>query len=133
ITIDITFPKQEGIPGYLLALERICAEVSLAIQQGFKVVVLSDIATNAERVAISSLIAIGGVHHHLVRSKQRSKIALISESAEAREVHHICVLLGYGADAICPYLAMEAVLKLKRENVIKSDLSPEKFISNYKK
>src|SRR5690348_10642165 len=60
-TIDITFPKQEGIPGYLLALERICSEVSSAIQQGFKIVVLSDSAVNAERVAISSLIAVGGV------------------------------------------------------------------------
>ncbi|CAG8526130.1 4615_t:CDS:10 [Ambispora gerdemannii] len=132
-TIDITFPKQEGVPGYLLALERVCAEVSQAIQEGFKVVVLSDTATNAERVAISSLIAVGGVHHYLVRSKQRSKIALMIETAEAREVHHICVLLGYGADAVCPYLVMEAILKLKRENAIKSDLSGDKIIANYKK
>ncbi|KAG9302670.1 hypothetical protein G9A89_007374 [Geosiphon pyriformis] len=132
-TIDITFPKQEGVNGYLLALERVCAEVSQAIQEGFKVVILSDAATNAGRVAISSLIAVGGVHHYLVRSKQRSKIALFIETAEAREVHHICVLLGYGADAICPYLVMEAILKLKRENAIKSDASGEKLISNYKK
>ncbi|KAF0453232.1 glutamate synthase [Gigaspora margarita] len=132
-TIDITFPKQEGIPGYLLALERVCSEVSQAITEGFKVVILSDAAVNAERVAISSLIAVGGVHHHLVRIRQRSKIALIVETAEAREVHHICVLLGYGADAICPYLVMEAILKLKRENAIKGDLPTEKIISNYKK
>ncbi|CAG8748842.1 12279_t:CDS:2, partial [Racocetra fulgida] len=132
-TIDITFPKQEGIPGYLLALERVCSEVSQAITEGFKVVILSDAAVNAERVAISSLIAVGGVHHHLVRIRQRSKIALIVETAEAREVHHICVLLGYGADAICPYLVMEAILKLKRENAIKGDLPSEKIINNYKK
>ncbi|RIB13583.1 nucleophile aminohydrolase [Gigaspora rosea] len=132
-TIDITFPKQEGIPGYLLALERVCSEVSQAITEGYKVVILSDAAVNAERVAISSLIAAGGVHHHLVRIRQRSKIALIVETAEAREVHHICVLLGYGADAICPYLVMEAILKLKRENAIKGDLPAEKIISNYKK
>ncbi|CAG8576841.1 6605_t:CDS:2, partial [Dentiscutata heterogama] len=132
-TIDITFPKQEGIPGYLLALERICSEVSQAITEGYKVVILSDTAVNAERVAISSLIAVGGVHHHLVRIRQRSKIALVVETAEAREVHHICVLLGYGADAICPYLVMEAIFKLKRENAIKSDLPSEKIIYNYKK
>ncbi|RHZ49162.1 hypothetical protein Glove_529g38 [Diversispora epigaea] len=131
-TIDITFPKQEGVPGYLLALERICAEVSMAIQEGLKVVVLSDTAVSAERVAISSLIAVGGVHHYLVRSKQRSKIALIIETAEAREVHHVCVLLGYGADAICPYLILEIILKLKRENALKSELPIEKIISNYK-
>ncbi|CAG8592547.1 16132_t:CDS:2, partial [Acaulospora morrowiae] len=132
-TIDITFPKQEGVNGYLLALERVCAEVSQAIQEGFKIVILSDAAVNAERVAISSLIAVGGVHHYLVRSKQRSKIALIVETAEAREVHHICVLLGYGADAICPYLVIEAILKLNRENILKSDLPIEKLIANYKK
>ncbi|CAG8470800.1 12777_t:CDS:2 [Funneliformis mosseae] len=132
-TIDITFPKQEGVSGYLLALERICAEVSQAIQEGFKIVVLSDTGINAERVAISSLIAVGGVHHYLVRSKQRSKIALFIETAEAREVHHITVLLGYGADAICPYLVMEAIMKLKRENAIRDDLTVDKIIFNYKK
>ncbi|CAB5174495.1 glutamate synthase [NADH] [Rhizophagus irregularis] len=131
-TIDITFSKSEGVSGYLLALERVCAEVSQAIQEGFKVVVLSDAAVNPENVSISSLIAVGGVHHYLVRNKQRSKIALIIETAEAREVHHVCVLLGYGADAICPYLAMEAILKLKRENAISGDLSNDKIIHNYK-
>ncbi|CAG8497102.1 530_t:CDS:2 [Paraglomus occultum] len=132
-TIDITFPREEGPSGYLLALERVCAEVSHAIQDGFKIVVLSDAATDAKHVPISSLIAVGGVHHHLVRTKQRTKIALVVETGEAREVHHICVLLGYGADAICPYLVLEAVMKLKRENAIKDDLPVEKIISNYKK
>jgi glutamate synthase (NADPH/NADH) len=94
-TIDITFPKCENVQGYLNALERISKEVSDAIEQGYKVVVLSDRATSEERVAISSLIAVGGVHHHLVRNKQRSRIALMLETAEAREVHHFCVLLGY--------------------------------------
>lgn len=131
-TIEITFSKGEGVSGYLLALERICAEVSQAIQEGFKVVVLSDASVNPEQVAISSLIAVGGVHHYLVRNKQRSKIALIIETAEAREVHHACVLLGYGADAICPYLAMEAILKLKRENAISGNLPNDKIIYNYK-
>src|SRR4051794_4697533 len=132
-TIDITFPKQEGPDGYLLALERICAEVSQAIQEGFKIVVLSDTAVSPDQVAISSLIAVGGVHHYLVRNKQRSKIALFIETAEAREVHHVSVLLGYGADAICPYLIMETIFKLKRENIIKTELSADKIIYNFKK
>lgn len=98
-TIDITFAKSEGTAGYVRALERICAEVSKAIEEEYKIVVLSDRATGPERVALSSLIAVGGVHHYLVRNKERSRLALFVETAEAREVHHFCVLLGYGADA----------------------------------
>ncbi|KAI8575052.1 hypothetical protein K450DRAFT_263550 [Umbelopsis ramanniana AG] len=132
-TIDITFPKEEGVQGYLNALERICKEVSTSIEHGDKIVILSDRATSADRVAISSLIAVGGVHHHLVRNKQRSRIALMLETAEAREVHHFCVLLGYGADAICPYLALEAMLKLHREGAVRDELTPEKIIYNFRK
>ncbi|KAI8338965.1 hypothetical protein BC941DRAFT_469147 [Chlamydoabsidia padenii] len=132
-TIDITFAKTEGVQGYVQALERICSEVSHSIEQGYKVVVLSDRAVNADRVAISSLIAVGGVHHHLVRNKQRSRIALMVETAEAREVHHFCVLVGYGADAVCPYLAMEAMMKLVRENAVHDGLTAEKLVYNFKK
>ncbi|KAJ8657427.1 hypothetical protein O0I10_006983 [Lichtheimia ornata] len=132
-TIDITFAKGDGVQGYLGALERVCNEVSSVIEQGYKVVVLSDRAVSKDRVAISSLIAAGGVHHHLVRNKQRSRIALMVETAEAREVHHFCVLLGYGVDAICPYLAMEAMLKLHREGAVHEGLTPEKLVYNYKK
>ncbi|KAI9143021.1 hypothetical protein BKA69DRAFT_1027021 [Paraphysoderma sedebokerense] len=132
-TIDITFAKEEGVAGYLECLERVCAEVSRAIVDGFKIVILSDKALNEDRVPISALIACGGVHHYLVRNKQRSKIALMVETGEAREVHHMCVLLGYGADAICPYLAMESMMKLYRENALKDTLNPTKVIKNYQK
>ncbi|KAG0168991.1 glutamate synthase [NADH] [Apophysomyces sp. BC1034] len=132
-TIDITFAKAEGVQGYLDALERTCRHASEAIDQGFKAIVLSDRAVSADRVAISSLIAVGGVHHHLVRNKQRSRIALMVETAEAREVHHFCVLLGYGADAVCPYLTMEAMMKLCREGAVHEGLTAEKLIYNFKK
>ena len=98
-TVDITFPKMEGVPGYVRALDRICDEVSVMIDHGYKVAILSDRATGSDRVPLSALLALGSVHHHLIRNKQRSKIALMIETAEAREVHHMCVLLGYGADA----------------------------------
>ncbi|KAF7727313.1 glutamate synthase [NADH] [Apophysomyces ossiformis] len=127
-TVDITFAKVDGVQGYLEAFERICNEVSLAIEQDFKAIVLSDRAISAERVSVSSLMALGAVHHHLVRSKKRSRIALMVETAEAREVHHFSVLLGYGADAICPYLAMETLIKL-----CNTELSSETIIANYKK
>lgn len=131
VTIDITFHRSEGVAGYLAALDRICSEVSQAITDGDKIAILSDYNVSADRVPLSALIALGGVHHYLVRNKQRSKIALVVETGEAREVHHFCVLLGYGADAICPYLAYEAMLKLKREGVMKHDLTDEKIVYNF--
>ena len=131
-TIDITFEHSEGVAGYERTLDRVCAEVSQAIKDNFKVVVLSDRNVSESRVAISSLIACGGVHHHLIRNKQRSSIALVVETAEAREVHHICVLVGYGADAICPWLAQEAVMKIGREGLSKKDLSPEELTVNWR-
>ena len=131
-TIDITFPKSEGIQGYLNAMDRICQEVTDAVENGDKVLILSDRTTNTERVPVSALLATGMVHHHMVRNKWRSQAALIIETAEAREVQHMCVLLGYGADGICPYLAMECILKMNREGLIRKKLSDEKIIQNYK-
>jgi glutamate synthase (NADPH/NADH) len=116
-TIDLTFPKDEGLPGYKNALDRVCSEATQAIEVGIKVIILSDRATSPTRVALSSLVACGGVHHHLVLQKKRAKVALMVETAEAREVHHICVLVGYGADAICPWLTMEAIYKVAREGL----------------
>ncbi|KAI8996052.1 hypothetical protein BC832DRAFT_304682 [Gaertneriomyces semiglobifer] len=129
--IDITFAKAEGVSGYLAALDRVCSEVSQAIHDGMKVAILSDRNTSSGRVPLSTLVALGGVHHHLIRNKLRSKIALVLETGEAREVHHFCVLLGYGADAVCPYLAYEAMYKLKRENILRHDITEQKMVYNY--
>lgn len=68
-------------------------------------------ATSAHRVPVSSLLAVGAVHHHLVATMERTCIGLVVESAEPREVHHFCTLVGFGADAICPYLAIEAIFR----------------------
>lgn len=116
-TIDITFPKGEGLPGYQRALERVFTEASDAIEQGVKVIILSDRAIGPKRVALSALAACGGVHHYLTGLKKRAKVALMVETGEAREVHHLCVLVGYGADAICPYLVHEIVYKVAREGL----------------
>lgn len=131
-TIDITFPKNEGIQGYMDAMDRICAEVTEGIENSDRVLILSDRETSAQRVPVSALQATGMVHHHMVRNKWRSQAALVVETAEAREVHHMCVLLGYGVDAICPYLALECILKMNREGLIRKKLSDEKVIENYK-
>lgn len=116
-TIDITFPKGEGLPGYQLALERVCSEAAQAIDDGIKVIILSDRAIGAGRVPLSALVATGGVHHHLTLLKKRAKVALMVETGEAREVHHLCVLVGYGADAVCPWLVMETLHKINREGL----------------
>jgi glutamate synthase (NADPH/NADH) len=130
--IDITFPKSEGVEGYMAALDRICEAAAEGVKNGDSIIVLSDRATSVDRVAVSACLATGMVHHHLVRNKWRSNVALVVETAEAREVHHMCVLVGYGADAICPYLAIECILKMHREGVIRKKLSPEQLIDNYK-
>jgi glutamate synthase (NADPH/NADH) len=131
-TIDITFDKWAGIDGYMKALDDICDAATAAIEEGDKIIILSDRATSQDRVAVSSLLATGLVHHHLVRNKWRSRAAIIVETAEAREVHHMCVLVGYGADGINPYLAMECILKLNREGLIRKKLEDQQIIANYK-
>jgi len=115
-TVDLTFDASEGPSGYVPALDRVCAQVEAAIDANHKVAILSDTKASSSRVAVSALIAIGAVHQHLLSVKKRSKIALVLETAEAREVHHFCVLLGYGADAVCPYLAYDIFRKLRAEN-----------------
>lgn len=130
--IDITFDKSEGLTGYTEAIDRICAEATQAIIDNSQVIILSDKNTSNEKVAVSALIAAGAVHHHLVRQKQRSKVALVVETAEAREVHHFCCLVGYGVDAINPYLSLDTLVKLNSEGLLSGDYSDKKLLSNFK-
>jgi len=131
-TIDTTWSKAEGTSGLLPALRRICQEVEDAIHDGYSLVVLSDRETSAERVAISSLLVCGAVHHHLVRNELRTRIGLVLESAEAREVHHFCLLTGYGADAISPYLAFEAIRDAKDHGHLKKSFTEKEIIRTYR-
>ncbi|KAK3683562.1 putative glutamate synthase [Podospora appendiculata] len=131
-TIDLTFPKQDGVAGYIKHLDHICNETTAAIEARDRIIVLSDRNTSKDRVAVSALLASGMVHHHLVNNKWRAMAAVVVETAEAREVHHMCVLLGYGVDAINPYLAMECILKLNKEKLIKKKMTDDDLIRNYK-
>jgi len=108
-TIDITYDRSTEAGGLTAKIERICQAAEQAIDEGFSFVVLSDRKLSHERMAVSSLLACGAVHHHLVAQAKRTRIGVIVESGEAREVHHHCLLVGYGADAINPYLAFEAL------------------------
>ncbi|XP_020540735.1 glutamate synthase [NADH], amyloplastic isoform X2 [Jatropha curcas] len=116
--LDITYSKERGRKGLEETLDRICAEARDAIKEGYTLLVLSDRAFSSKRVAVSSLLAVGAVHHHLVKKLERTRIGLIVESAEPREVHHFCTLVGFGADAICPYLAIEAIWRLQVDGKI---------------
>ncbi|KAF5732416.1 NADH-dependent glutamate synthase 1 isoform 1 [Tripterygium wilfordii] len=116
--LDITYAKNRGRKGLEETLDRICAEALDAINEGYTLLVLSDRAFSSSRVAVSSLLAVGAVHHHLVKKLARTRIGLIVESAEPREVHHFCTLVGFGADAICPYLAIEAIWRLQVDGKI---------------
>ncbi|MFP6768376.1 MAG: glutamate synthase central domain-containing protein, partial [Planctomycetaceae bacterium] len=117
-TLDITWPRSEGVEGLLPAIDRICREAEEAIDEGFSLLVLSDRAISAERVPLSTLLATGAVHHHLVRREKRTRIGIVVETGEAREVHHHCLLIGYGADGINPYLAFESLWKSRREGMV---------------
>lgn len=130
--IDITFSKSDGLIGYTEALERICAETTKAIIDNAQVIILSDRAVSADRVPVSALVASGAVHHHLVRQKQRSKVAIIVETAEAREVHHFCCLVGYGVDAVNPYLALDTLVKLNNEGLITGGKPNKVILDNFK-
>ena len=117
-TIDITYPAGSGEAGLLAALDRVSEQASQAIVDGYSLVALSDRAMGRDRAAMSALMAVGTVHHHLVRSHERTRIGLIVETGEAREVHHHCLLVGFGADAVNPYLAFEALWDARRDGYL---------------
>ena len=133
--VDITWPRNEGKEGLKVALERIAREVEDAIDAGFSIAILSDRATGPDRVAVPSLLACALVHHHLIRETKRTRIGLIVESGEAREVHHHCLLLGFGADAINPYLAFDALWQAQLDNMLEGQDfdSRTKLSINYRK
>jgi glutamate synthase (NADPH/NADH) large chain len=128
--IDIVFDRAGGEKAMTAALDRICEETTRAIADGYSLVVLSDRAMDYDHVALPSLLAIGAVHHHLVRTNKRTRIGLVLETGEAREVHHHAMLIGYGADAINPYLAFETLWELRAQK--KLDVKDDKtLIKNY--
>jgi len=110
-------------------LDEICAEVSAAIADGARVIVLSDRHSTQELAPIPSLLLTGAVHHHLVREKTRTQVGLLIEAGDVREVHHVALLIGYGAAAVNPYLAMESVEDLARDGFY-VEAEPEQAVAN---
>ena len=122
----------EGGDGLRRALERICGEASAAIESGARILVLSDRNADTVDAPIPSLLLTAAVHHHLVRTKQRTMAGLVVEAGDAREVHHMALLIGYGAGAINPYLAFETIEDLIAEDMHGlGELAPITAVQNY--
>ena len=108
-TIPILYPVTENGSGLDKALRSVCAQVDDAIEQGYTLIILSDRGINRDLAAIPALLATAGVHHHMIRTGTRTRVGLVLESGEPREVHHLAVLIGYGIEAVNPYLALESL------------------------
>ena len=130
--IDITFPAAEGEAGFHKALDRIRSEAETAIADGCSLVVLTDRGVGPDRVPLSALLATSAVHHHLIQQESRTRIGILVETGEAREVHHHCLLTGFGADGIHPYLALEAIIEHHTSHP-ESELTPAQCIAAYRK
>jgi glutamate synthase (NADPH/NADH) large chain len=111
-------------------LDEICAEVSAAVSAGARIILLSDRHSNADLAPIPSLLLTGAVHHHMVREKLRSQAGLLVEAGDVREVHHVALLIGYGATAVNPYLALESAEDLAREQVYVDGVQPRQALRN---
>jgi len=130
VTLPLLFPVTEGEQGLEKALEELFKAADQAIEEGANLLILSDRGVDQNQVPIPALLAASGLHHHLIRQGTRTKASIIVESAEPRQVHHFCLLLGYGTDAINPYLALESIAHMIENGTIQ-EISLEKATQNY--
>ncbi|CAB1369787.1 glutamate synthase-related protein [Denitratisoma oestradiolicum] len=109
LVLDMTYPAGEGAEGCEAAIARLCAAAERSVADGYNVLILSDRAISRDAVAIPALLATSGVHHHLTRKGLRTSTGLVVDTGSVREVHHIALLAGYGAEAVSPWLALETI------------------------
>ncbi len=129
--IPMTFPAEEGEPGMEKALSRMCAAAEARVDEGFTMLILTDRDVDGSRAPIPALLVTSALHHHLTRAKKRHLTALVMETAEAREVMHFATLMGYGASAVNPYLAIETIADLKARGRLPETLKLETAIEQY--
>jgi glutamate synthase (NADPH/NADH) large chain len=123
-----TYFRADGNPGSLAkGLDRLCRYAVDAVEDGFQVIILSDRALDSEHAAIPSLLAVSAVHHHLIRKGHRGAVGIVVEAGDVWEVHHFATLIGFGATAVNPYLALETIIGFEKE----LNMKQEKLISNY--
>ncbi|MBP1995018.1 glutamate synthase large subunit [Paenibacillus eucommiae] len=130
VTLPILFQAAQGASGLEQSMDALCVEADQAIQAGAALLILSDRGIDEKHAAIPALLAVSGLHHHLIRQGTRTKVALLLESGEPREVHHFALLLGYGAGAINPYLALETLDDMIGRSMLVG-MDHEKAVYNY--
>ena len=132
-TLPMLFRPRSGAAGMEKALADLNRRADEAVRQGYSLIILTDRGVNREWAPVPSLLALAGVHHHLIRSGTRSHVGLIVETGEAREVHHFALLIGYGATAVNPYLAMETLVDQNTPFKHKAQAESPKPVLNYTK
>src|ERR1700757_1845240 len=128
--IRCLYPVAENGAGLKAALGEVRAQTSAAIADGARIIILSDRESDEKMAPIPSLLAVGGVHHHLVRDRTRTHVGLVVESGDAREVHHMAMLIGFGAAAVNPYLVFESIEDMLDRGVI-DGIDRKTALSNY--
>jgi glutamate synthase (ferredoxin) len=132
ITLPILFKATDGESGLAHAMDELCLKANRAIADGVSVLILSDRGLDRENAAIPALLAVSGLHHHLIREGTRTRVGLVLESGEPREVHHFSLLIGYGVGAINPYLAFETLDDMIAQGLLKN-ISHKDACKNYVK
>ncbi len=137
VTIPIVYRSVEGGSGGAgaaleRAMDRVCAEADKAFAEGCNILILSDRGVNKTTIPIPALLAVAGLHHHLIRNETRTRVCLVLESGEPREIHHFAMLIGYGVSAINPYLVFEAIDDMIKTGFL-PDLTHDKAVMTYKK
>jgi glutamate synthase domain-containing protein 1 len=130
-TVPILFNVREAPGALTQALDQVCREAEMRIDEGHSMIILSDRNISPDMAAIPSLLAISGVHHYLIRKGKRHLSGLFIETGEAREVHHFAALIGYGASGINPYLVFESMIDLKDSAYISGEMTLQEAIEHY--
>ncbi len=130
-TLSLLFPADEGPGAMDRAMDALRRGASEAIEAGCTILVLSDRGVDPHHAAIPSLLATAGVHHHLIREGERTKVGIVVESAEPREIAHLALLIGYGAGAVCPYLTLETLEHMHRQGLFPEGMDSAEAVYNY--
>src|SRR5581483_10872043 len=136
-TLDATFDAGQGPAGLEPGLDQLCRDAERAVDAGYGILVVSDRAVSPERAPIPMLLAVGAVHHHLIRVGKRSRASLVAEAGDAWDVHHLALLIGYGASAVHPYVALALVRQLAEQPEPRAraeaaaELDVEQAVQNY--
>jgi glutamate synthase (ferredoxin) len=128
--LSLLFDPEQGGPGLEKAMAALCKRASESVASGFDILILSDRGVSPRQAAIPSLLATAGVHHHLVREGTRTRCALVVECGDAREVHHVSLLMGYGAGVVNPYVAFETIDDMIQQRML-TGIERDKAIANY--